>query len=73
MTSSSVATSPSYVALVGDRTPAHLEFGDYRGWVELDETAGYVQDLTAEQVAAKSVEWVTFPAEYERLGLVTTD
>lgn len=46
---------PDYLALVGDHTPESLLYGDYRGWVALDDIDGawcYVADLSDDQVEA---------------------
>lgn len=59
------------VALVGECTPESYEYGDYRGWVELDREDGtWLRDLTDAQVRAARVTWTEWPADYERLGTV---
>jgi hypothetical protein len=62
--------TPPIVALVADSTPDYLEFGDYRGWVELDEQGAYCRDLTDAQVRAADVAWDPTSGDYARTGTV---
>jgi hypothetical protein len=59
------------VALVGDDTPEHLLYGDYRGWVLLDQQGGYLRDMTQAEVDKLTVDWDEWSSEYDRVGTVT--
>lgn len=60
------------VALVFEGTPAEMLYGDYSGWVELDQTGTYVCDLTDADVAAANVMWDDpHDPAYARTGVVS--
>jgi len=53
MTATKESTMPTLIGKINDATPATLEYGDYRGYVEVSAVTGeWVRDITDEERVA---------------------
>ena len=58
----------TYAARVTEDTPASLEYGGYRGWVEIDgETGEWLRNLTDEEHGTLTLGEPEYSSEYADL------
>lgn len=56
------------IGLVTDDTPASLEYGDYRGWVEINaDTGEWLRNLTPAELVSVNLGPPIYSEEYSHL------
>ena len=64
----------TYVGIVTERIPTSLEYGDYRGLVELDAKTGeWLRNLTPDEVTGMQLGAPIWSVEYDDLRPVLED
>lgn len=63
-----MTTTQTLIGKVTDSTPDSLEYGDYRGYVEIDaETGEWIRNLTADERGAITLGAPVYSEEYDDL------